>query len=131
MAIDSNTIAYPTSFVIQKRIVSGTISRYNIGTELKSSDTSLIIKAGSLDNSRFFGIELNLDNVSYTSRINTSNVFTQSFDWRLIQNPTFLSELIKYYKEWQDGDELDPVYILDNNLEPILDNNNQPLIGRV
>jgi hypothetical protein len=130
VSINKDTVAYPQKYVIEKRVVSGTISRYNVGEETKTTDTNLLIKAGDLDNNKFFGVELDFANVSYTSRIGTGEIFTQSFDWRLTQNPANLAQLIKYYKEYELGGT-DPSYIVDNNLIPIVDSNGQPLVASI
>ena len=94
-------VAYPSSYTVSKRILSGNITRYLNNTNsaslnTSSSNASLNIKAGKYINSSFYGFEFNLNNCSFTNRIQTNALFMQSYDWRMTQNPTSLSDVITY-----------------------------------
>jgi len=100
-ATSASTSMYPSSFVIGKKILSGSISQYLHSTNSTSAQTwdtaaSLTIKAGNgLSGSNFRGFSFGPATCSYTNRMNTQNVFIQSYEWRLTDNST-LSNILKY-----------------------------------
>jgi len=108
------TSMYPSSFTLQKRILSGSIGAYVIGTsdsayightnvgEWKTAQT-LVIKAGVSD---VLGFQFNLLNCTYTNRLNIDDVFTQQYDWKMNDNPTDLG----------DGSNTARSYITFNNI---------------
>jgi len=99
---DATDCMYPSSFVIDKKILGGSIGLYLLDTnnaDLQEWDTNvtLRIKVGEDDNSlNFRGFDFNMQNCTFTNRLNTSAVYTQNYDWRLTQNPTNLSSIITY-----------------------------------
>ena len=97
----SATTMFPSGFTISKKILAGSITQY-LTTDTSSTaqtfspGTSLSIKAGNgLANSAFRGFSFGPATCSFTNRISTGNVFTQNYDWRLVQN-TNLSTILKY-----------------------------------
>jgi len=101
-AVDATSAAnsmYPSSFVIGKKILGGSIElllEENSSSMLTwNTDTSIRIKVGTTTGT-FYGIDFNLANCSFTNRMKTGDVFTEEYDWRMIQNPTTLSSVITY-----------------------------------
>lgn len=98
---DSNTI-YPTDYTIQKRILAGNIKRFltdssSSAVQAWDTDTTLNIKAGVLSSGSLTqGFEFDITNCSYTNRAEVGDLFTQSYDWRMTQNPTSLTDVITY-----------------------------------
>ena len=98
---EQGTTMYPSAYTIKKRILAGSFTKYLLDTETVdlfswSRNTSLTMFIGQEDAGTFFGFNFNIANCSYTNRIGTGEVFTQSFDWRMTQNPTNLSDVITY-----------------------------------
>lgn len=100
----TNTISYPENFTIEKRILSGSVVRYLTDSNNSdllnwSIDTSLQIEAGQQVGGTVYGFDINMSNCMFINRLNTGEVYTQSYDWRLTQNPTNLSDIITYTTE--------------------------------
>ena len=100
-AQNADTSMYPQTFVVRTKIFAGSIGQYitdgNSGA-LQNWDTSasLRIKAGQEVGSSFYGFDFNLASCSFTNRMDPTEVFTQSFDWRMNYNPASLTDVIKY-----------------------------------
>ena len=98
---DSDTM-YPTDFTVSKRILAGNITRFLTDTnsgDIQSWDnnTTLNIKAGNIvSGSLTQGFEFNISNCSYTNRASVATAFTESYDWRMTQNPTSMTDVITY-----------------------------------
>ena len=100
-ALVAGTTMYPTQFNLTGKILAGNITRYlnsdsKADAAIHGTTQSLRIKAGTLISSTFYGIDLNTTNCSFTNRVNTGDVFTQNIDWRMVQNPTSLSDVFSY-----------------------------------
>ena len=93
---------YPSSFSLSKKILSGTIVEYL--TDINSSDAqtwsnnaSIVIKAGNgLSGSSFRGFEFGPASCAFTNRVSSGNIFTQSYDWRMIESPFSLNTRLDY-----------------------------------
>lgn len=101
-ATTAENTMYPSDYVVQKRIFAGNITRY-IGIDnvdqLQSwnTDAPLYIKVGQQILGNFYGIEFDIPNCTFTNRIESSSVFTQSYDWRMTSNPSsILDNIITY-----------------------------------
>lgn len=97
----SGTTMYPTAFTLGKRILSGTITQYlsdtnNTNLQTWDTDTTLYIEAGQKVISTLYGFIFDIGNCSFTNRLQTGNVFTQSYDWRLTENDNALSTIVTY-----------------------------------
>lgn len=100
---DESNAIFPQDYVITKKSFAGSIGSFlrddNDDFLNKFNEaTSLSIKAGELDsNGNLHGFHFNLGTgaVSFTNRIDTKAVFSQSTDWKLVTNPT-LSTSITY-----------------------------------
>lgn len=118
------TIPYPEEFVVEKRILAGSIASYAIQSIAFNPSTALYILVGQKLGSTTYGFEFDLNSVTYTSRIGSGEIFTHVYDWRLTENPNSLSELITYITDLQGV----ATAILDFWGDPILDSNNQPIL---
>jgi|TARA_B110000495_G_scaffold200936_1_gene217211 hypothetical protein len=96
-----NNIAYPTQHTVENRTLSGNITRYlNDDTESSAQSTglnqSLRIKAGTEISGTFYGFDINMTSCSFTNRVETGDVFRQSYDWRMTQNTSSLTGILTY-----------------------------------
>jgi len=94
-------ISYPSTYTISKRILSGNINRHlnsdnSSSLNTSSSSSTLNIKVGQSILGTFYGFEFDIASCSYTNRLQTGGIFKQSYDWRMTQNPTSLSDVITY-----------------------------------
>ena len=92
------TSMYPSNFTLKKRILSGSIGQYvmstfNSDTQQWKTGVPIVIKAGE---SATQGFQFNLSNCTFTNRNNIDEVFTQSYDWKMNDNPTDLGSKIKF-----------------------------------
>lgn len=96
----SGSTMYPTDYVIDSRILAGSIQRYvtpDTDADLQSYETNvpLRIKIGQNVGGTFYGFDFNIGSCSYTNRLNTGSIFTQNYDWRMTDNSS-LSNIISY-----------------------------------
>lgn len=103
IAVEAQGVAktmYPNSYTVSKRILAGTFTKYitdeNIADVFQwNSNASLLIAAGQISGGTFYGFNIDIANCTYTNRLDTGEVFTQSFDWRMTQN-TDITQIITY-----------------------------------
>ena len=101
-ATNANTSMYPSSFSLSKKILSGSITAYLTNINASEAQTwnnsaQIQIKAGNgLSGSSFRGFNFGPATCSYTNRANTGDVFLQSYDWRIIENPSNLATELQY-----------------------------------
>jgi hypothetical protein len=98
-ATNAATSMFPSSFTVSKRILAGNIGRYVSSSNIDSlqdwsSNSSLVISVGEVISSTLFGLQLNMPSCSFTNRLEVGPVYTQNYDWRLIDNTTALSSII-------------------------------------
>lgn len=123
-ALESDSLMYPSEFVVRKRNLSGNFALYELDEEGFRVDDNLYIEAGHQVGSNFYGFIFNIANVSHTNRLNTGAIFSQQYSWRMTQNPASLAEVISYIgfpdtgRAIQDYIDLD---ILDSATDPILE----------
>ena len=92
------TSMYPSNFTLKKRILSGSIGQYvlsnfNSDTQQWKTGVPIVIKAGE---SATQGFQFDLSNCTFTNRNIVEDVFTQSYDWIMNDNPTDLGSKIKF-----------------------------------
>ncbi|MEK9894908.1 MAG: phage tail tube protein [Burkholderiaceae bacterium] len=104
---ETNTV-YPSNFTLSNRSVSGSISQYvnssvstsNNNIQTWTNDTTIRIASGIATNNLQFDFNVNLGSpngtCSFTNRVNTSDVFTQNYDFTLTSNPTNLKQYFTY-----------------------------------
>lgn len=93
----SNTI-YPSAFTLEGRILSGSISQ-NVtddaytSVQSWSTGSALTIQVGD----RYpYTIDVNIPSAVYTNRAELGDLLTQTYDFRMLTNPTALSSVITY-----------------------------------
>ena len=89
---------YPSEFTLNKRILSGSIGQYVLNTfnsDVQSWKTGvdIVIKAGE---SATQGFQFDLSNCTFTNRATVGDVFTQSYDWKMNDNPADLGSIVTY-----------------------------------
>ena len=92
---------YPENFTIGKKTFAGSIVRYLCDTNNSlvndfDETATLRIKAGQTIGGSFFGFDFNMPACSFTNRSTVSDIFTQSYDWKLTDNSQALSTTITY-----------------------------------
>ena len=89
---------YPSGFTLGRRVVSGNITQYitdSNSSTVQSFNTDTAVRIKTLVNGSTF-LDANLTNCMFTKRMSQNEVFTQTFDYRLIGNPANLSTVITY-----------------------------------
>ena len=98
-ATNAATSMYPSSFIIGKKVLGGAIElllKESSPSMLTwSTDTSMRLKVGTTTGT-FYGLDFNLANCSFTNRMKSGEIFTEEYNWRMIQNPTALNDVITY-----------------------------------
>ena len=94
----SNAI-YPSSYSLEDRVVSGNITQFfTSGNESDyqtfDTDTSIRIKTIRPDGTTF--LDANLSGCMFTKRSEQGDVFTQTFDYRIVNSPANLGTIITY-----------------------------------
>ena len=95
---NSDNSMYPSDFTLKKRILSGSIGQYvlsNFNSDVQSWKTGvdMVIKAGE---SATQGFQFDLEKCTFTNRNSVSEVFTQSYDWKMNDNVANLGDKIKF-----------------------------------
>ena len=89
---------YPSGFTLGRRVVSGNIVQYitsNNSSTVQTFNTDTTVRVKTVvDGSTF--LDANLANCMFTKIANVADVFTQTFDYRLVGNPANLSTVITY-----------------------------------
>jgi len=123
-ALEEESLMFPTAFVVRRRNLSGSFALHELVEEAFYIDDTLIIEAGQQVGNTLYGFKFDIDNISHTNRINTGEIFSQQYTWRMTQNPDSLGEVISYIgfpdsgRAIQDNLDLD---ILDWLTNPILE----------
>jgi hypothetical protein len=91
---------YPTKFTVDKRILAGNIGQYltdsnSANLQNWNKNISLRIEVGQNIDGTLCGFDFNIPTCSFTNRVSVASVFTQEFDWRLTDNLTALSSIIR------------------------------------
>ena len=99
---DASDSVYPANFVLSKRTVAGNITQYvnqkvtqsNANVQSWKENIPIHIKAGLATSN--YQLNAQLTPCSYTNRVNPSEAFTQSYDFRLLPQVTPLTTLIQH-----------------------------------
>jgi len=102
----NSTTMFPSAHTVGKRIISGEIRQYQIDTNNSddnvrqfddfSTNTNLTITAKNVsDDTDFFKIQINP--AMYTARMQPGEVYTQSYDFRSLDNTDTVSTQITEY----------------------------------
>lgn len=95
-ALSPGTLMYPSEFTLEKRILSGSIGQYitsdfNNKVQTVAQAVDIVIKAGETSSQ---GFHFNLSDCSFTNRLSVADTFTQSYDWKMNDNPANLGSKI-------------------------------------
>lgn len=98
---EHNGTMFPSEFTLNKRIFAGSISQYvttlnSLNLQKWDSNTTLLIQSGERYGLSFYGFDFNIQGCSFTNRVTSSEVYTQSYDWQMTQNPSSIGDVIKY-----------------------------------
>jgi len=124
IAVDADSSMYPSNFTVSKRTLQGSFTKYSIDQIEWNTDTTLFIEVGEKVGSNFYGFRFDIDNISFQNPIQTNDIFTQTYTWRMTQNPISLSQVISYQGITDESRAiLDSwgINILDSFVEPILE----------
>lgn len=101
-AVDAGTSIYPSNFTFTSRSLGGSIQQYIDESRTQSKANILTWKEnipisikGGLSSSNL-QLQVNMTGCSFTNRPNFGEVFNQSYDFRLMSNPTDLSSFFVY-----------------------------------
>ena len=94
----ANTI-YPLNFDLDNRIFTGAIEQYvtdasNTNLQTWAIGSAITIQAGAKPT--YYTLDVNIPSAVYTNRVESGDLFTQTFDFRMLSNPTALSSVIVY-----------------------------------
>lgn len=97
--IDASGTMYPEAFVVGSRTLSGNIQQYVTDVNGASVNTwkmgdALRIIVGNLSSTKV--LDIDIPSVVYTNRLDTQELFMQSFDFRMDTNPSDLALIIKH-----------------------------------
>jgi hypothetical protein len=95
---NASNAMYPSDYSLTDRNVSGNITQFITDSNISEyqtfkSSTSVQIRT-KVDNIVF--LNANLTDCMYTKRSNTAEVFTQTYDFRLVGTPNDLGNTITY-----------------------------------
>jgi len=100
---NASNIMRPSDYVVEKRIVSGTINQYQTDNNITqfdnfSTNSNITIKAVEVGNAAdatpFFQIQLNP--ASYTARMQVAEAFQQSYDFSSLDNTALETAITQY-----------------------------------
>jgi hypothetical protein len=94
-------LMYPVNYTVKSRELSGSIVCYitdtnNVNLQTWGLNTTLHILVGQTVSSTVYGFEFDMTDCFFKNRLGTGDLYTQTYDWRLTQNPTNLSDLVTY-----------------------------------
>jgi hypothetical protein len=100
---NASNIMRPSDYVVEKRIVSGTINQYQTDNNITqfdnfSTNSNITLKAvevgKAVDATPFFQIQLNP--ASYTARMQVADVYQQSYDFSSLDNTALGTRITQY-----------------------------------
>tara|TARA_R100000030_G_scaffold61506_1_gene46508 strand:- start:1479 stop:2387 length:909 start_codon:yes stop_codon:yes gene_type:complete len=95
---DASNAMYPTSYTINDRVVSGNITQFltsDNSSTFQTFNTNTSVAVKTLDSGSTF-FNANLSNCMFTKRTEANEIFTQTFDYRLVTSPADLGSIITY-----------------------------------
>jgi len=96
---NSSNAMFPSAYTVNNRIVSGAVQQYQTDNNITQFDdfgtsSSMSITAKKSDNTDFWKITLNP--VMYTARMEAGEVYTQSYDFRSLDNTALGTRITTY-----------------------------------
>jgi len=95
---NASNAMYPSSYSLNDRVVSGNITQFFTNTnqsEFQTFNTNTSVAVKTIVDGNTF-LNANLSGCMFTKRSNPSEVFTQTFDFRLVTSPSDLGTIITY-----------------------------------
>jgi len=100
---NASNIMRPSDYVVEKRIVSGTINQYQTDNNITqfdnfSTNSNITIKAvevGKAANATPF-LQIQLNPASYTARMQVADVYQQSYDFSSLDNTALETRITQY-----------------------------------
>jgi hypothetical protein len=95
--ISASETMFPEAFVVSSRALTGTIQQY-ITDETRthvqrwSTSTPISVTAGELGKTPL--LQFNIPAAVFTNRLETQEIYIQSYDFRMVSNPSSLSTII-------------------------------------
>jgi len=101
---NSSNMMRPSDYVVEKRNISGNIVQYQTDNNINqfddfSTSSNITIKAvevGKAASATPF-LQIQLNPASFTARMAVADAFTQSYDYRLVDNSTTFANIITQY----------------------------------
>ena len=90
---------YPSSYSLTGRVVSGNITQFfttGNQSEFQTFNTNTSVRVKTLKPNGTVFLDANLSGCMFTKRSNPGQVFTQTYDYRLVTSPADLGTIITY-----------------------------------
>jgi hypothetical protein len=123
----NNNVTYPTIFNVESKELAGSFTVNEIENFTPSNNSSLFLEAGEQVTGSLYGFEFNLSDIAIQSRVDTQDIFKNTYMWNLNQNVSDLSQIIKYKVSSAGAAGA----IQDYNNQDILDYLNNPILESV
>jgi len=96
---NSSNAMFPSSYTVENRIVSGTVTQYQTDNNITqfddfSTNSNITLKANKLSGSTFWQIQMNP--AMYSARVDVGAVFTQSYDFTSQDNTALGTRITTY-----------------------------------
>ena len=95
---NASNAMYPSSYSLNDRVVSGNITQFYTNanqSEFQTFNTNTSVAVKTLVDGNTF-LNANLTGCMFTKRSNPAEVFTQTYDYRLVTSPNDLGTIITY-----------------------------------
>ena len=96
---NSSNAMFPSAYTVDKRIVSGAINQYQTDNNITqfdnfSTNSNINISAKKTDGTTFWAIQINP--AMYTARMQPASAYTQSYDFRSVDNTALGTRITTY-----------------------------------
>ena len=101
---NASNIMRPTTYTVDKRTISGAVRQYQNDDNITqfdnfSTNSNITIKAieiGKASNATPF-FQVSMNPASFTTRMEPAEIYTQSYDFRTVDNANSVSDVITQY----------------------------------
>jgi hypothetical protein len=96
---NSSNAMFPSAYTVDNRVVSGTIQQYQTDNNITqfddfSTNSNITVTAKKMGGTDFWKIQLNP--AMYTARMDVSDVYTQTYDFRSTSNTAIGTQITQY-----------------------------------
>tara|TARA_B110000858_G_scaffold192154_1_gene242454 strand:+ start:877 stop:1800 length:924 start_codon:yes stop_codon:yes gene_type:complete len=96
---NSSNAMFPSSYTVDNRIVSGTVTQYQTDNNITqfddfSTNSNITLKAKKMNGDIFWQIQMNPS--MYSARVNVGEVFTQTYDFTSQDNTALATQISTY-----------------------------------